>query len=85
MKVYKIRNSEGLFSTGSTYPNFRKVGKLWSNISHAKNHIKLVKVVGSDWEIVEFELIEKSVEKASLYKNKDAITTDELIIKNIIE
>lgn len=50
-----------------------------------KAHIKNLKIVGSDWEIVEYELIEKETFKAVNFKHKNAITSDELIIKEIIE
>ncbi len=99
-KVYKIRNSEGLFSPGGQNDflqydvnrnpiykplNFLPKGKTWNSIGHVKSHVKGLKIVGSDWEIVEYNLIEKETYKAVDYKSDKAITTDELIIKNIIE
>ena len=97
--VYKIRNSEGLFSPGRTNDSFYdangkhnfipiifdETGKTWNKIGHAKAHIKNLKIVGSDWEIVEYEIIQKTTFKATDYKHKNAITTDELLIKEIIE
>jgi hypothetical protein len=40
MLVYKIKNQDGLFSTGGTRPYFNKTGKTWSNIGHIKTHLK---------------------------------------------
>lgn len=39
MKVYKIRNPQGLFSNGGSHPSFTKNGKSWSNIGHVKSHL----------------------------------------------
>ena len=40
MKVYKIRDENGLYSTGGTSPEFNKNGKTWNNIGHVKNHLR---------------------------------------------
>lgn len=40
MKVYKIRDENGLYSTGGTSPEFNKSGKTWNNIGHVKNHLR---------------------------------------------
>ncbi len=99
-KVYKIRNSDGLFSPGGqnkfvgyntpgikeySFIKFNKVGKTWNSIGHVKAHIRNLNIVGSDWEIIEYEIVEKQTFKAVEFKNKKAVTTDELIIKDIIE
>ncbi len=110
-KVYKIRDSNGLFSAGGTNNfshyndehepiyrpvTFNKVGKVWAKIGDVKSHLKLLRLIGSDWEIVEFEslaiqdpkvqnAIENKTYKASDYRGRKSITTDELIIKDIIE
>lgn len=47
MKHYKIRNSEGLFSTGGYTPKWHKTGKTWKQIGHIKNHIHLL--TDEDW------------------------------------
>ena len=40
MKVYKIRDKNGLYSTGGQSPNFTQGGKTWNNIGHVKNHLR---------------------------------------------
>lgn len=41
--VYKIRrDSDGLFSTGGTVPNFTKKGKVWTSMGALKGHLTLV-------------------------------------------
>lgn len=42
MKVYKIRNKEGLFSTGGLYPRWKKVGKTWVALQHINAHIAML-------------------------------------------
>jgi len=37
--VYKIRNAEGLFSTGGSYPHFNERGKTWQQRGHLSNHL----------------------------------------------
>ncbi len=67
--VYKIRNKQGLYSTGGTYPNFTKGGKTWSTIGSFNNHISLILEAGhvrnpyKDCELVEIEI--SSFEKDS--------------------
>jgi hypothetical protein len=39
MMVYKIRRSDGLYSTGGTFPSFNKTGKTWNMIHHLKRHL----------------------------------------------
>lgn len=41
-KLYKIRNKEGLFSTGGMCPYFNKTGKTWAGIGPLKNHLNCV-------------------------------------------
>lgn len=39
-KVYMIRRrSDGLYSSGSSWPVFRKNGKMWSTLSKLKQHL----------------------------------------------
>jgi len=40
--VYKIRRSDGLFSTGGVDPTFNTVGKTWSSWRNLQIHITLV-------------------------------------------
>jgi hypothetical protein len=68
VKVFRIRDSNGLYSTGGQSPSFTKAGKTWSNIGHVKSHLR--QFVGSrnleiyaDAEIVCVEYTEKDVEK----------------------
>ena len=39
MKIFKIRNADGLFSTGGSTPNFTKNGKSWSTLGHVNSHL----------------------------------------------
>ncbi len=41
MKVYKIKNNEDLFSTGSTRVKFNKTGKIWKSFGDVSKHIHL--------------------------------------------
>ena len=72
MKLYKIqRKSDGLFSTGGSWPQFTKNGKSWSNIGHVKNHMKQVVKIAEcylDCDLLEVEMTEKTVKKTSLSK-----------------
>jgi len=74
MKIYKIRNSDGLFSTGGHRPHFQKHGKHWTSVSNLERHLfqilappkrttsnKFPPSVYLGCEIVEFELVETSV------------------------
>jgi hypothetical protein len=66
MKVYRIRDSNGLYSTGGTSPSFTSAGKTWSNIGHVKNHLRQFSgrnlEVYADAEIVCVEYTEKDIE-----------------------
>lgn len=70
VKMYKIRNSEGLFSTGGVSPTFSKVGKMWANIGHVKNHLNTGVDISAydDCELVEVITICQSVDENSLQK-----------------
>lgn len=67
MKVFKIRDANGLFSTGGVNPDFTKGGKVWNNIGHVKSHLRQF-LGGRDLEmyahaeIVCIEYTEKDVE-----------------------
>ena len=42
-KIYMIRRmTDGLFSTGSSYPSFRNNGKMWKSIGSVKTHMLMV-------------------------------------------
>lgn len=41
--IYKIRSSDGLFSTGGYNPRFTSVGKTWSKVGYLKSHLVIVK------------------------------------------
>ena len=47
MKVFRIRDKNGLYSTGGQTPNFTKGGKTWSNIGHVNSRHPEVKFVPS--------------------------------------
>jgi len=40
--IYKIKRSDGLFSTGGMTPHFDKDGKSWTTLGSLKNHLNLV-------------------------------------------
>lgn len=77
--VYKIRNKEGLFSTGGAYPGFHKEGKSWWNLSNLKSHLRLLEsyskrnpkrkidIIYKDCEIVEYEKIERTTKSVIEY------------------
>lgn len=62
VEVYKIRRmSDGLFSTGGSYPRFTKVGKIWKRPGDVTNHLNVVHSWGNsrvygDCEIVKYRL-----------------------------
>lgn len=62
MKIYKIRNQEGLYSTGGSYVHWTKMGKTWQNLAHLKCHLamlgKHLEQTYKDCKIVTFEIIE---------------------------
>lgn len=42
-KIYMIRRlTDGLFSSGSSYPRFAESGKMWTTIGAMNSHIRLV-------------------------------------------
>lgn len=64
MKVYKIRNKDGLFSSGGMRPNWVKQGKIWQQLGHVHSHIQQLTSnytpadVYKDAEVVEAEITE---------------------------
>lgn len=72
MKVYRIRDKDGRYSSGGTDPDFTKAGKTWANIGHVKNHIRQfmgrhrISEIYDDAEIVEIEVEEKDLKTMSI-------------------
>lgn len=66
MKVYRIRDKNGLYSTGGTSPDFTRGGKTWSNLGHVKSHLRQFSgrnlETYANAEIVCVEYTEKDVE-----------------------
>jgi hypothetical protein len=50
IKIYKIENEEGLFSTGTRNPKWTKKGKIWQSFGAVKLHLRQF---CSDWEFGE--------------------------------
>ncbi len=73
MKVYKIRDENGLYSTGGMNPSFTKAGKTWNNIGHLKNHLRQFfdrtayrgrrAELYENAEIIAIEIVETELEK----------------------
>lgn len=70
MKVYKIQNRDGMFSTGGSDPQWKNKGKVWKNIGHVKNHLhqfvgKYTSERGSLFydgsSVIEYELLENEL------------------------
>ena len=72
MKVYKIRNQDGLFSSGGTWPRFTKKGKIWKARGHLTNHLnqvhqgRVAHYYDQGAHIVEYEVIEIVNEVSSI-------------------
>lgn len=76
MKVYKIRDQNGLYSTGGQSPEFNKNGKTWNNIGHVKNHLRQFfdrtnyrrnrSELYDNAEIIAIEISETEIEKHSV-------------------
>lgn len=85
MKVYKIRNKDGLFSTGGMRPTWTKQGKVWQQLGHVHSHIQQLTTgytpadVYKDADVVEAEITEilTPIEPASEWLMK---TYDEQIL-----
>ena len=81
--VYKIRRkSDGLFSTGGSWPSFNKKGKIWTARNHVTAHIgqvggygKKLKDFYSDCEVVLFEIVENELEAVSAMEWKETDKT----------
>lgn len=61
MQIFKIKRTDGLFSSGGRFPMFRKLGKVWSQRNHLTNHIRQVKNIDrvyKDCAIIIYEVTE---------------------------
>lgn len=70
MKVFKIRDENGLYSTGGMSPDFTKGGKVWNNIGHVKSHLR--QFLGGR----ELEIYQKAVIVCIEYTEKETETLD---------
>lgn len=66
MSIFKIKNQQGLFSTGGIFPEWSKRGKVWKTLGNLKSHLTLIAnernyKIYNGCNIVEFEMIEKSI------------------------
>lgn len=72
MKVYRIRDKDGRYSSGGQDPDFTKAGKTWANIGHVKNHIRQfmgryrISEIYDNAEIVEIEVEERDLKTLSI-------------------
>ncbi len=68
--MFKIRNKDGLFSNGGTWPEWTKTGKVWRQRGHLSNHLAQVSrnIYSETDVIVEFEMIEISTVLLSDYE-----------------
>lgn len=70
--VYKIRRkSDGLYSTGGSWPTFSTTGKIWRQKGHLTSHLKQLApraraVEYHNCDIVQFEVIEEEIESTSV-------------------
>ena len=62
MKVFKIRDANGLYSTGGTSPEFTQGGKVWNNIGHVKSHLR--------------QFMSRSMCYAEIYLNAEIVTIE---------
>lgn len=49
MTAYKIRNPQGLFSTGGSTPRWTKRGKTWVALNHLNAHLALIRSEQVRW------------------------------------
>lgn len=72
MKIYRIRNKEGLFSKGGMNPFFTKKGKVWISSGALRNHFNLIEQ--EIWSYTRKEYYWKSAYK--IYKDCKVIEID---------
>ena len=82
--AWKIRRSDGLFSTGGRWPNFNEKGKIWYNRGGLTSHVNSVvhdrfsSEVYFDCEVVEYEVLHNAVGKMTVGEYvKDRIAAKE--------
>lgn len=70
-KVYMIRRkTDGLFSTGGSYPEFTKNGKVWNTLGALKNHLRIALVEGTSQWNYDFH----RTENGNVYKTVRTVT-----------
>lgn len=77
VKVYKIRNKDGLFANKKVISGFTETGGIFT-LSGLKTHLGNVYKRGRDYdscEVVEYDLIEASVSRIEKFSSKNK--TDE--------
>ena len=83
MKVFKIRDANGLYSTGGMEPDFTKGGKVWNSIGHVKNHLRqflsgCTLEIYANAEIVCIEYTEKETERYDILNYIAALNAQDL-------
>ena len=92
MLVFKIRDKNGNFSTGTSHPKFNPRGKTWAALGHISNHIVMMGTyaaenVYKDCKLITFEIIEQSSEAMTdvivrvSNRKHDRITEREVVAK----
>ena len=87
--VYKIRNKEGKFSTGSGCPRFTKSGKIYHRIADIKRHFTVINQriqsyhleIYKDCDLVKYNLIKEETIKLTeidTLKKRNIICTTKL-------
>jgi hypothetical protein len=68
--MYRIRNEQGLYSTGGSAPSFTTVGKIWPKRGNLNSHLGMFKRRGipEDWVIEECEFVVNNEYKASTWQ-----------------
>lgn len=80
--VYKIRHKvTGLYSTGSSSPQWKKTGKIWQTKAALSNHLSMLNQYAellmkhyADAEVVEFVVEETEVKKLDVKEYQNART-----------
>lgn len=69
--VYKIMNSNRLYSSGGTSPNFNREGKVWTSLGRLKSHLRQFppRSIPKDWIIVEFSPNGKQFSASGVFGN----------------
>lgn len=83
MKVFKIRDENGLFSTGGTSPSFTHAGKVWNNIGHVKSHLRQFLggrqlEIYANAKIVCIEYTEKDIENYDILEYMAALNAQDI-------